>query len=90
MATLTAAELREGRRTAARNNGVLWTKPAINAALQAIEDRMISVSNVGGQSIRGAISAAIEAVAAGVFNASQKDDLFVVWCLINARRGGTI
>jgi hypothetical protein len=90
MATLTAAELQAGRRSAARAATVPWTKAQYNAALQAVEDRMVSLSNVGGNSIRQAISTAIENAAPGVFNAAQKDDLFIVWSLLNARRGGIV
>jgi hypothetical protein len=91
MAVLTGAELGEMRRRAARA-GVLpsWTKAQVNAALQAIEDRMTGTANVGNRSIKTAIGADIEAAAAGVFNAAQKDDLFLLWSQLNARRGGII
>jgi hypothetical protein len=69
---------------------VTWTKPQINAALQAIEDAMQSASNVGGRSIKAHIALAIENAAPTVFNAAQKDDLFVVWCRFNVQRGGIL
>lgn len=90
MATLTSDELTAARRRAARNNGVAWTKPQINAALQAIEDAMVSTGNVGARSVRQHISQAIEAAASGVFSAGQKDDLFICWAALNAARGGIL
>lgn len=90
MAVITVNDLEDLRRRAARNKSPNWTKPQINAALQAIEDAMISTSNVGARSIKAQIGQAVEAVAAGVFNAAQKDELFVLWCMINAKRGGIL
>lgn len=90
MASLSALELQTLRRSMAARSGPTWTKPQINAAVQAIEDAMVSTSNVGARSVRAYISLAIEGVAAGVFSAAQKDDLFIVWSFLNARRGGVI
>lgn len=90
MAAVTAIELENLRQTAARNKSPNWTKAQINAAIQAIEDTMISTSNVGPRSIKTQIGQAIEAAAPTVFNAATKDDLFVLWCMVNARRGGIL
>lgn len=91
MATLTAGECTGLRQLAARRAAaVTWTKPQINAALQAIEDAAQSTSNVGPRTLKAYIGSAIETAVPGVFNAAQKDDLFVIWCRFNAARGGTI
>jgi len=90
MATLTVDELQGARRRAALDRSPSWTKPQINAAVQAIEDAMISTGNVGNRSVRTYISKAIEGAAAGVFSAAQKDELYLIWSQINAARGGVI
>lgn len=90
MAVLTPAELVALRQLAARDVGPSWTKPQINAALQAVEDAVQSTSNVGNRSLKTYIGAAIETAAPGAFNAGQKDTLFVLWSRFNAARGGVL
>ncbi len=91
MATLTAAETDRARRQFAQLRTIRWTKAQANLALQAIEDTMISISNVGNRSIKTHISQQIDAVTGAFsFTANEKDDLFVIWCLINAARGGIL
>lgn len=90
MATLTTDDLTDLRQRYARGRNPSWTKPQINAALQAIEDAVQSTSNVGNRTLKVYIGNAIEAAAPGVFNAQAKDDLFILWSIYNARRGGVI
>ncbi len=68
MAILTPSELAAIRKKLARNRTVTWDKPQINAAIQAIEDRL--------QASKGTLNADIEAAAPGVFNAGQKRLIF--------------
>lgn len=83
MATLTAAELQELRSVLTRNTATqTWTKAQVNAALQAIEDRIRLAGT------QNTIAGDIEAAAPGVFSAGQKATLFGVWCLSAARRLG--
>lgn len=83
MATISAADLVELRRCAAKNSATQnWTKAQINAALQAIEDRLQLAAT------KTAISNDIEAVAPGVFTGPQKTLLFGVWAFNAARRLG--
>jgi hypothetical protein len=65
-----------------------WTKPQFNSALQATEDAMTGSANVGPRSVPQHIGQAIETAAPGVFNAGMKDDIGVIWCRLNADRGG--
>lgn len=90
MAVLITPELVSLRQLIARQMAPTWTKPQINAALQAIEDAVQSTSNVGNRSLKTYIGNAIEAAAPGVFTAGQKDTLFILWSYFNARRGGVI
>lgn len=90
MAVISASDLETLRRTFAAPRTPSWTKAQVNAALQAIEDAMVSTSNVGPRSVRSHISNAIEAVAPGVFSVAFKDDLFILWSMLNAKRGGVI
>ena len=71
MAILTGDELAELRRAMAANGTVTWTKPQINAALQAIEDWF--------EANRVALGAAIEAAAPGLYNATRKKRLVAYW-----------
>jgi hypothetical protein len=89
MADVTPYLEAERRRFAATRTAT-WRKAHINAALQAIEDAMVSTSNVGNRSVRTHIGAAIETAAPQVFTAQQKDDLFIAWSGMNARRGGIL
>lgn len=83
MATINANELAELRGTAGRNLGAAhWTKAQVNAALQAVEDRLTA------NATRNAIASDIEAAAPGVFSAQEKATLFGVWCHTAARRLG--
>lgn len=84
MAALTANQLTELRHAARRNIAQAGTKPQINAALQAIEDRMLSTAT------RNAIQADIEAAAPGVFTNGEKNTLFGVWCVTAANRLGVL
>jgi hypothetical protein len=85
MAVFTAEQLGELRTAICRNTATQhWTKPQINAAIQAIEDLMVQPST------RTAVSNAIEAVAAGVFDVAEKELLFAIWSLTYARRQGVI
>lgn len=84
MATLSASELQTLRQTMTRQFPPTWTKPQVNAALQAIEDRVRLAAT------QTAISNDIEAAAPGVFNAAQKARLFGVWCVSAAARLGVI
>ncbi len=85
MAIFTVEQLGELRSALARNTATQsWTKPQVNAALQAIEDLMVQPST------RTAVSNAIEAAAPSVFDVAQKELLFAVWSLTYARRQGLI
>lgn len=72
MAVLTADQLAELRRENAAVVGtVTYTKPVINAGLQAIEDWF--------EANRAGLGAAIEAAAPGAFNAAGKKRLVKFW-----------
>lgn len=89
MAVLTTAEKEALRQLAARG-AVSWTKAHIDAALDAIEAAVVSTSNVGNRSLKTYIGNAVETAAPGVFSAGQKDNLFALWCRLNAQRGGIL
>lgn len=79
------------RQALARNNNggsIHWTKPQVNAALQAIEDGMQGGSNVGARTVPAYLGLAIETAAPGVFSAGEKSKLFAIWCLTAAVRLG--
>jgi len=85
MAVLTDLEKQELRSALNRNlDTQTWTRAQVDAALQAVEDRM------GLASTSTAIGGDIETVAPGVFNAAQKQLLFGVWCVSAARRLGVL
>lgn len=85
MATLTANELAELRAYCVPNMGTAhWTKTNVNAALQAVEDRMQLAAT------KTAIGSDIEAAAPGVFSAAEKTKLFAIWAVTFARRQGII
>ena len=90
MAVLTAEELTELRATSGRGQVVTYTKPQINAALQAIEDLFQSSANIGPRSLQQALGLAIETAAPGVFGVGAKTKLFAIWCRLNARREGVL
>jgi hypothetical protein len=85
MAVLSSADLQELRSRLCFNTSTqTWTKAQVNAALQAIEDRVQLTAT------KNAIAGDIEAAAPGVFDASQKQLLFGIWCYSAARRLGII
>lgn len=72
MAVLTTSELSALRREVAAEGGAVdYTKPTINAALQAIEDWF--------EANRANLGAAVEAAAPGSFNAAAKKRLVKFW-----------
>ena len=68
MAILTIAELARVRKRLARENTVTWLKADVNAASQAIEDRL--------QASKATLNADIETAAPDKFNANQKRLIF--------------
>lgn len=93
MAQFSAADLAALRQAAVRNalgTTIHWTKPQINSALQAIEDSVASVSNVGAKTFNTYIGQAIEAAAPTVFSAAEKTKLFALWALTFAARNGVV
>lgn len=85
MAVFTPDELTVLRNAMARNStNITWTKAQVNAALQAIEDRMRAAGT------QTALSNDIEAVAPGVFGGAEKTRLFGIWCVTAAKRLGII
>ena len=80
MATLTAAQREEIRRDASYAFPVTWTKPTVNAAMQAIEDWV--------EANRAALGAAIEAAAPSAFTAAQKKYLVARYFRQKAERDG--
>ncbi len=80
MAVLNTAELAELRQSLAEGKVVSWTKPQINAGLQAIEDWF--------EANKGNLGSAIEAVAPGAFNAARKKELVAYWLRQKFRREG--
>jgi hypothetical protein len=82
MAVLNATDLADLRGVAQRNLVVHYTKTQVNAALQAIEDRMQLAST------KTALGNDIEAAAPGVFTAAEKTTLFGIWCWTAAKRLG--
>ena len=85
MATFTSAQAGELMRMMNLNvTPQHWNKSQITAALQAIEDRMMSAGT------RTTIANDIEAVAAGVFSGTQKEMLFAIWSVTYAMRQGII
>jgi len=57
-----------------------WSKPEINAAIQAIEDRWDAAGT------QAALSADIEAAAPAVFTAAQKKYLAAFWLIGRGQR----
>lgn len=79
MATIPADIRADIRAELALGRNPSWTKAQLNAAAQAIEDLLEQAST------QTAINNAIEAAAAGVFNAAQKRALFVAVVIRKAR-----
>ena len=71
MAVLALPALAEIRQEVSRGVIVTWTKPTINAALQAVEDWF--------EANRASLGAAIEAAAPAAFTAAQKKKLVAYW-----------
>lgn len=85
MAVLQPDELVEFRVMMARNAATIhFTKAQMNAAMQAIEDRLRSPAT------QIALSSDIELASPGIFNNSQKALLFGIWCVSAARRLGVL
>lgn len=94
MATITAPDLAEMRRTAAevaraKSIPIVWLKTHFNNAIQAIEDAM-TAGNVGANTVKQHVGAAIETAAPGVFSSTHKEYLFAIWCLRHAYRTGVL
>ena len=91
MTTLTTDQLTPIHRYCERSFSVVgYTKPTINAALQAIEDvmtvRLILAGDVG-QAIPQIISGAVNAATAPfVFSVEQKRALFAFWAELKFQR----
>lgn len=79
MATIPTTIRDELRRELADGRNPTWTKAQVNAAAQAVEDLLEQAST------QTAINNAIEAAAAGVFNAAQKRAIFVAVVVRKAR-----
>lgn len=83
MAALTTTELANARNFCeGKFSPVGYTKPQINAALQAIEDAMrttpISAGQVG-QTVQQIVSAAVDASSVFNWSNAQKKILFAIW-----------
>ena len=82
MAVLTAAQLQQCRQ-GAQNGSPPWTKPQINAALQAIEDTM------RGATVQSALSQAIDAAVSPLsLTAGHKKRMFGEWARVTFGVGG--
>lgn len=84
MAVLTATELQKARNRAERRlSEIAYTKTQINAALQAIEDTLITRTLVvgdAGQTIQALVSSEVDtATSPFVFTNPQKKQLFAYW-----------
>lgn len=79
---LSASELVTARNFCATRMAVAYTKPQINAALQAIDTAMTSRAIVAGdlgKTIQLVLSAEIDAASAFSFTNAQKKLLFAIW-----------
>lgn len=83
MATLNVSELASARNFCeSKLAQIAYTKPQINAALQAIEDAMRTttiVAGQAGQTVQQIVSAAIDASSAFAWSNAQKKILFAIW-----------
>jgi len=82
MATLTTAELSKARQVCASRFPVTFTKPHVNAALQAIEDTIRTtplVAGQAGQTVQQIVSAAVDASSAFSWSNAQKKVIFALW-----------
>ncbi len=85
MAVLTDDELSELRQWVERladekNAAIVWDRPQIDAAMQAIEDRLEQAST------KTALSNDIEAAAPGVFTNTHKNYLLALFYIQKGRR----
>ncbi len=81
MAVLTGDELAKMRREFSTGNAVDFTKPDINAALQAIEDAWENT-------VRAMLSTAIDNAGAFVFTNAQKKAIGKPWLKHKFGKGG--
>lgn len=83
MAALTTSELVSARNFCeVKLSPVGYTKPQINAALQAIEDTMRTATitaGQAGQTVQQIVSSAIDASSAFNWSNAQKKILFAIW-----------
>jgi hypothetical protein len=91
MATLQPPELQTARQACASTfSAVAYTKPQINAALQAIENAMTTTTMPAGAvglTIPAIISTAIDAATTPfVFTGPQKKVLFALWARLKFER----
>ena len=85
MAILSETDLQAMRRHMCLNYSVQgWTKADINAALQALENRMTL------QSTLDLLASDIESAAPGKFNSDQKFKILGIWCISAAQRLGVL
>jgi hypothetical protein len=83
MATISSSDLQAYCVSLCRNTATqTWTRPQVEAALQAIEDFMVLPAT------KTSIGGAIETAAPTVFTAAQKLTLFGIWCELAASRLG--
>jgi hypothetical protein len=81
MAVISTSELQRARQAIAADQNAHWTKPQINAAIQAVEDLISSQS--------AAISAAINtATSPVVLTAAEKKAVVREWAILRFRAGG--
>lgn len=90
MATLSVSELAPARNFCqAKFSPVNYTKPQVNAALQAIEDairtNVITAGQVG-QTVQQIVSAAVDASSAYVWTNAQKKILFALWAELTFKK----
>jgi hypothetical protein len=90
MAVLTVAELAQARNVCeGRFAPVGYTKPQVNAALQAIEDVMRTttiIAGQAGQTVQQIVSAAIDASSAFNWSNAQKKILFALWASLTFQK----
>lgn len=68
MAILTQIQLAKVRRKLSNGRTSTWNKPQVNAAIQAIEDRL--------QASKSILNSDIESAAPGIFTVAQKRIIF--------------
>lgn len=80
MAVVTPQSLAVARRRLATNQTATWTRTQVDAAVQAVADRL--------ENSKATINTDIETAAPGVFNAAQKKLIFAVAALDFAKVEG--